>query len=79
MMDCSYRGQPKDMSTLHNEFPTKDIYFTERSTYGIKGATEIVAIFRNWARSYSAWVTMLDTNLQPNSGPFNSNPTMVCQ
>lgn len=72
-----YRGQPKDMSTLHEKFPDKDIYFTERSSYGIKGATEVVAIFRNWARSYNAWVTMLDTNLQPNSGPFKSNPTMV--
>lgn len=72
-----YRGRPSSMTEVHNEYPEKDIYFSERSTYGIKGAHEIVAIFRNWARTYSAWVTMLDTNLEPNAGPFNPDPTMV--
>lgn len=72
-----YRGKAVEMSGVHDKFPDKKIFFTERSTYGVKGAHEIVAIFRNWASTYNAWVTMLDTDLQPNAGPFNPNPTMV--
>jgi hypothetical protein len=65
------------MTTLHDQFPDKDIFFTEKSMYGIKGAAEIVAIFRNWARSYNAWITMLDTNFQPKTGEADSIPPMV--
>ena len=72
-----YQGEPSDMTRLHDQFPDKDIFFTEKSIHGIKGAAQIVAIFRNWARTYNAWVTMLDTNLQPKSGPNDSIPTMV--
>ena len=45
--------------------------------FGIRGASQIINIFRNWSRSYSAWVTILDTNLQPNAGPFHPQPTMI--
>lgn len=72
-----YRGTPADMTTLHDEFPDRDIFFSEGSTFSIRGAKEIVNIFRNWARSYSAWVTILDTDLQPNAGPFKPSPTMI--
>lgn len=72
-----YRGMPSDMTTFHEKFPDKDIFFTEGSTFGMKGAKKIVNILRNWARSYSAWVTILDTNLEPNEGPFNPQPTMI--
>lgn len=72
-----YGGKPSAMSSLHEEYPDKDIYLSEYSTYGIDGAAEIISYFRNWARSYNAWVTMLDTNLKPNEGPFIPRPTMV--
>jgi len=72
-----YVGQPSAMTQLHDQFPDKSIYFTEGSMFKIRGARQIVDIFNNWSRSYSAWVTMLDTNLQPNSGPFVTNPTMI--
>jgi len=72
-----YRGKPSDMTTLHEKFPDKDIYFTEGSTFGMRGAKKVVNILRNWSRSYSAWVTILDTKLQPNEGPFNPQPTMI--
>jgi O-glycosyl hydrolase len=72
-----YRGHPTAMTEVHNQFPDKDIFFTETSTFGSRGAVKIVDIFRNWARSYNAWVVMLDSNLQPNSGPFKPSPTMV--
>jgi O-glycosyl hydrolase len=65
------------MSLLHDEFPASRIYFTEGSVYGVAGARSIVQYFRNWAKSYNAWVTMLDDAGKPNSGPFVADPTMV--
>jgi O-glycosyl hydrolase len=65
------------MTRLHDEFPDTGIYFSEGSVYGVSGAQAIVQYFRNWAQSYNAWVTLLDDNGQPNSGPFVADPTMV--
>jgi hypothetical protein len=81
------------MTRLHDEFPSSSIYVTEGSVYGVSGAQTIVQYvsrfrhcnfvtlfgryFRNWAQSYNAWVTMLDENGQPNSGPFAADPTMT--
>ena len=73
----NYAGHASSMSRLHVEFPDSGIYFTEGSVYGVTGAQAIVQYFRNWAQSYNAWVTMLDENGQPNSGPFVPDPTMV--
>lgn len=65
------------MSRLHEKFPEHDIFMSEGSEYGVGGAAKIIEFFRNWARSYMAWVTMLDNDRQPNSGPFYANPTML--
>jgi O-glycosyl hydrolase len=73
----NYAGHASSMSRLHAEFPDSGIYFTEGSVYGVSGAQAIVQYFRNWAQSYNAWVTILDENGQPNSGPFVPDPTMV--
>ncbi len=73
----NYAGHASSMSRLHAEFPDSSVYFTEGSVYGVSGAQTIVQYFRNWAQSYNAWVTMLDENGQPNSGPFVADPTMV--
>jgi len=73
-----YEGKPEAMSTLQREFPDKPIYFTEGSVYGVKGATEIISYFRNWSRSYNAWVTMIDHRGKPNvSGFHDCDPTIV--
>jgi glucosylceramidase len=73
-----YEGKPAAMSKLHREFPTKSVYFTEGSVYGAKGATEIISCFRNWSRSYNAWVTMIDHQGKPNvSGFHDCDPTII--
>jgi len=72
-----YTGSPSAMTELHELHPDKHIIFTEGSTFGAKGAAKIVEIFRNWATTYTAWVTMLDSALQPNAGPFKPSPTML--
>ncbi len=73
----AYRGQPTSMTEIHDKFPDKGIFFTETSMFGVLGAQRIINIFRNWAETYNAWVVMLDSNMQPNAGPFNPDPTMV--
>jgi glucosylceramidase len=72
-----YEGKPSAMSWLHNKFPDKHIYFTEGSTFGIGGAAEIISFLRNWARSYNAWVTIIDHKAQPNPGPHDCSPTSI--
>ncbi len=72
-----YAGPSSAMTALHAEFPDKDLHMTEGSVYGVRGATKIIEHLRNWACSYNAWVTMLDTNGKPNNGPFEATRTMV--
>lgn len=72
-----YRGKPESMTKLHEAYPDKKIFFTEGSAFGVKGAEKIIGIFRNWASTYMAWVTMLDSELQPNGGPFTPSPSML--
>ena len=73
-----YEGRPEAMSTLQREFPSKSLYFTEGSVYGARGAAEIIEYFRNWSRSYNAWVTMIDHEGKPNvSGFHECDPTII--
>ncbi|MHC4727276.1 MAG: glycoside hydrolase family 30 protein, partial [Planctomycetota bacterium] len=72
-----YEGKPPAMTWLHKRFPDKHIYFTEGSTFDIPGAVEIVSYFRNWARCYNAWVTVIDHEAQPNPGPHDCSPTCI--
>jgi glucosylceramidase len=72
-----YEGEPSAMSELRARFPDKSLYFTEGSTFGVGGAAEIIRFFRNWARCYNAWVTMIDRDLQPNPGPHDCSPTCI--
>ena len=73
----NYGGRPTTMTELKEQYPDKDMFFTEGSEFGIRGADGIIEIFRNWGRTYNAWVTMLDDHLQPNAGPFHPVPTMM--
>lgn len=66
----NYGGKDDAMSELHQLHPSKDIYFSEGSEFGVRGALGIIGILRNWAKTYNAWVTILDSNLQPNAGKY---------
>lgn len=72
-----YSGRPEAMTKLHDTYPDKKIFFSEGSEFGLRGAEQIVAIFNNYASTYNAWVTMLDTEMKPNAGPFRPTSTMI--
>ena len=73
----AYEGNAHQMAKLHEAFPGKDLFFTEYSTWGAEGIDEILIYFRNWARSYNAWVFCLDDQGQPNAGPHPADPTFI--
>lgn len=72
-----YAGNPSAMTTVHNAYPSKNIYFTECS--GGEWATNfgdnlkwnlsnlIIGATRNWAQTVLLWNLALD----PNHGPTN--------
>lgn len=73
-----YAGDPAVMTKNHEEFPQKDQWVTESSGgtwqkgLGGKGnvlaeeAAELIAVTRNWSRSYILWALATDQN----HGPF---------
>jgi glucosylceramidase len=73
-----YAGDPAVMSGFHGEFPEKDQWVTEASGgtwqkgFAGKGnilaeeAAELIAVARNWAKSYVLWALATDQN----HGPF---------
>jgi glucosylceramidase len=73
-----YAGNPAVMTRFHDEFPQKDQWVTESSGgtwqkgLGPKGnvlaeeAAELIAVTRNWSRSYVLWALATDQN----HGPF---------
>ncbi|WP_019637204.1 glycoside hydrolase family 30 protein [Paenibacillus fonticola] len=74
-----YKGSPEVMSELHAAYPHKPIYLTERSLWGTAGADRMAQYFRNYASSYNAWVTMLDSNISPHQWLGTPGPTMFIQ
>ncbi|GIF25141.1 glucosylceramidase [Actinoplanes tereljensis] len=73
-----YSGDPSAMTALHNEFPAKDIYFTECSG-SQSGATFsdtlkwharnlIIGNTRNWAKTVVNWNLALDETNGPHTG-----------
>jgi glucosylceramidase len=75
-----YAGDPAVMTRNHQEFPQKDEWVTEASWgtwqkgYAGKGnilaedAAELIAVMRNWARSYVLWALATDQNHGPHVG-----------
>ena len=68
-----YEGDPKVMTKNHEEFPNKDQWVTESSGGAwqkgnvlAEEAGELIAVTRNWARSYVLWALATDQN----HGPF---------
>ena len=72
-----YEGSVEAQSQIKEEFPDKHVYFTEGSVFRTNGAVKLIAILRNWARSYNAWVTMLDEHRKPNRGPHHASATCI--
>jgi glucosylceramidase len=70
-----YAGDPSVMTKNHDEFPQKDQWVTESSggTWQ-KGnvladeAAELIAVMRNWAKSYVLWALATDQNHGPHVG-----------
>ncbi len=70
-----YAGDPSIMSEFHNEFPKKDQWVTESSggTWQ-KGnvlaaeAAELIAVMRNWAKSYVLWPVATGPDHGPHVG-----------
>jgi glucosylceramidase len=70
-----YAGDPAVMTEIHDEFPQKDQWVTE-SSGGIwqKGnvladeAAELIAVTRNWAKSYVLWALATDEDHGPHVG-----------
>ncbi len=68
-----YEGDPSVMTKNHAEFPRKDQWVTESSGGAwqkgnvlAEEAGELIAVTRNWARSYVLWALATDQN----HGPF---------
>lgn len=72
-----YAGSPADMGAFHDEFPEKRVFLSEGSMFGVEGAIQIMEFLRNWASAYHAWVTVIDTEGNPNNGPFKTTDTCV--
>ena len=69
-----YAGDPSAMTTLHDLYPDKDIFFTEKTLWGCYGVDRAAQFFRNWARSYVSFITMLDQNGAPYTGAQQQKP-----
>ncbi|MHA6757202.1 discoidin domain-containing protein [Streptacidiphilus sp. PAMC 29251] len=76
-----YYGDPSAMTALHNQFPTKDIYFTEcsGSQSGVPANTFsdtlkwhtrnlVIGATRNWAKTVVNWNIALDPAGGPHTG-----------
>ncbi|RIX60563.1 protein GluA [Paenibacillus nanensis] len=74
-----YGGELSEMSRLHDMFPEKSVYLTERAVWGTTGADRIAQYFRNYARSYNNWVTMLDSDIATHQWVGIPDPTPVIQ
>jgi glucosylceramidase len=72
-----YEGGVGAQSSLLSEFPDKHVYFTEGSVFRTRGAVRLIDILRHGARSYNAWVVMLDEHRKPNRGPHPASATCV--
>ena len=67
-----YEGDPSVMTKNHEEFPHKDQWVTESSGGAwqkgnvlAEEAGELIAVTRNWARSYVLWALATDQNHGP--------------
>ncbi|OMF36953.1 hypothetical protein BK133_08130 [Paenibacillus sp. FSL H8-0548] len=74
-----YGGELSMMTELQRLFPAKSVYLTERAVWGTSGADRMAQYFRNYARSYNSWVTMLDSDISAHQWVGIPDPTPVIQ
>ncbi|MGM0881366.1 MAG: glycoside hydrolase family 30 protein [Bacillota bacterium] len=74
-----YDGEPAVMTEVKSAYPGKTIHLTERSLWGTAAADRIAQYFRNWASSYNAWVTMLDSRIGTHQWVGVPDPTLIIQ
>ncbi|MCZ8522469.1 MULTISPECIES: glycoside hydrolase family 3 N-terminal domain-containing protein [Paenibacillus] len=74
-----YGGDLGEMTKLHELYPEKNVYLTERAVWGTKGADRMAQYFRNWARSYNSWVVMLDSDIRTHQWVGTPDPTPLVQ
>ncbi|BBI35535.1 glycoside hydrolase family 30 protein [Cohnella abietis] len=74
-----YEGEPSVMREVKSAYPNKTIHMTERSLWGVEAADRFVQYFRNWASSYNAWVTMLDSTIGKHQWVGIPDPTLIVQ
>ncbi|SDO23924.1 beta-glucosidase [Paenibacillus sp. yr247] len=74
-----YGGDIAMMSQLHDLYPDKNVYMTERAVWGTEGTDRIAQYFRNWARSYNSWVAMLDSDIATHQWVGTPDPTLLIQ
>ncbi|TJY40657.1 carbohydrate-binding protein [Cohnella pontilimi] len=74
-----YGGDLAMMTQLHDMYPDKNVYLTERAVWGTEGADRIAQYFRNWARSYNSWVAMLDSDIASHQWVGTPDPTLLVQ
>jgi len=67
-----YGGDPSVMTKFHNQFPQKDQWVTESSggtwqtgNIFVEEAAELIAVTRNWSRSYVLWALATNQNHGP--------------
>ena len=72
-----YGGIPKYMRLLKEKFPHINLYFTEGSVFGLKGAQKLAKYFLNGVKSYNGWVPFIDSNKGPNNGPHRCKNTII--
>ncbi|MEK5253242.1 hypothetical protein NST74_07250 [Paenibacillus sp. FSL F4-0125] len=66
----SFKRIETNLLTLHNQFQAKDIWFTEGSYVSWNPSfsgmmREMIAVPRNWAKSYILWNLALNQNNGP--------------
>ncbi|WP_152393347.1 glycoside hydrolase family 30 protein [Paenibacillus guangzhouensis] len=74
-----YEGEPTVMTELKSAYPDQTIHLSERSIWGVAAADRIAQYFRNWASSYNAWVTMLDSTIGEHQWVGTPDPTLMVQ
>jgi glucosylceramidase len=85
-----YFGDPSAMTALHNEFPDKDIYFTECSgsqssdpadtfsdTLRWHARNLVIGNTRNWSKTVVNWNLALDETNGPHTGGCGTCPGVI--
>jgi O-glycosyl hydrolase len=70
-------NRPKFMGETRDLFPGKQMHFTEGSSRWLWGASRIIDYFKNGSSSYVGWVPFIDTEGNPNIGPFKTTYTFI--